>query len=95
MEGIIVAMHLLVCHTIDPLMPATPGPSTSSSHRSGGHCLCLARSAVGCSASRMKGELHLANIRLCEADFGPLCVLSCIWMTASNESKLFVLLCVQ
>ena len=45
-----------------------------------------ARSAVRCSASRIKGELHPTLLRTtCEADFRTLCVLPCISMTASDS----------
>ena len=43
---------------IDFRIPTMPGRSTSGFHRPGRHCLHQARSAVRCSASRMKGELH-------------------------------------
>ena len=43
---------------IDPRLPTTPGRSMLGFHQPGRHCLHQARSAVGCSASRMKGELH-------------------------------------
>ena len=48
---------------IDPRILAVPGRSTSSFHQPGGHCLNQARSAVTCSASRMKSELHLFKNR--------------------------------
>ena len=41
--------------TIDPCIPTMPGRSTSGFHRPGRHYLHQARSAVRCSASRMKG----------------------------------------
>ena len=44
--------------TIDPRIPTMPGRSTSGFHQPGRHCLHQARSAVRCSASRMKGELQ-------------------------------------
>ena len=44
--------------SIDPRIPITPGRNTSGFHRPGSHCLYRARSAVRCSASRLKGELH-------------------------------------
>ena len=64
--------------TIDPRIPTMPGRSTSGFHRPGRHCLHQARSAVRCSASRMKGELHPTKSRL----FGGF---PCKWMTASGE----------
>ena len=48
---------------IDPRIPTMPGRSTSGFHQPGRHCLHQARSAVRCSASRMKGELHISKIR--------------------------------
>ena len=44
--------------TIDPRIPTMPGRSTSGFHQPGRRCLHQARSAVRCSASRMKGELN-------------------------------------
>ena len=44
--------------TIDPSIPTMPGRSTSGFYPRGRHCLNQARSAVTCSASCMKGELH-------------------------------------
>ena len=49
--------------TIDPRIPTMPGRSTSGFHQPGTHRLHQARSAVRCSASRMKGELHPSNNR--------------------------------
>ena len=49
--------------TIDPRIPTMPGQSTSGFHQPGRHCLHLARNAVRCSASRMKGELHPSKNR--------------------------------
>ena len=49
--------------TIDPGIPTMPGRSTSGFHQPGRHCLHRARTAVRCSASRMKGELHLSKNR--------------------------------
>ena len=49
--------------TIDPRIPTIPGRSTSGFHQPGRHCLHQARSAVRCSASRMKGELHPSKNR--------------------------------
>ena len=51
-------VHGLSRATIDPRIPTMPGRSTSGFHQPGRHCLHQARSAVRCSASRMKGELH-------------------------------------
>ena len=39
------------------------GQSTSGFHQPGRHCLHQARSAVRCSASRMKGEVHPSKNR--------------------------------
>ena len=44
--------------TIDPRIPTMPGRSTSGFHQPDRHCLHQARSAVKCSASRMRGKLH-------------------------------------
>ena len=49
--------------TIDPRIPTMPGRSTSGFQRPGRHCLHQVRSAVRCSASRMKGELHPSKNR--------------------------------
>ena len=49
--------------TIDPRTPTMPGRSTPGFHQPGRHCLHQARSAVRCSASRMKGELHPSKKR--------------------------------
>ena len=52
--------------TIDVRIPIMPGRSTSGFHQPGRHCLHQARSAVRCSASRMKGELHPFKNRSCD-----------------------------
>ena len=49
--------------TVDPRIPIMPGWSTSGFHQQGRHSLHQARSAVRCSASRMKGELHPSKNR--------------------------------
>ena len=49
--------------TIDPRIPTMPGRSTSGFQQPGRHRLHHARSAVGCSVSRMKGELHPSKNR--------------------------------
>ena len=49
--------------TTDPRIPTMPGRSTSGFHQPGKHCLHQPRSAVRCSASRMKGELHPSKNR--------------------------------
>ena len=61
--------------TVDPRVLTMPGRSMSGFHRPGRHCLHQARSAVRCSASRMKGELHPTNKSLVRR--------TCIWTTAS------------
>ena len=48
---------------IDPRIPTMPKRNTSGVHQPGRHCLHQVRSAVRCSASRMKGELHLSKNR--------------------------------
>ena len=51
-------MHSCSHITIDPRILTMPGRSTSGFHRPGRHRVHLARSAVRCSARRMKSELH-------------------------------------
>jgi len=63
--------------TRDPRMPTMSGRNTLGFHRPGRPCLHQAQSAVGCWASRMKGELHPTRNRLWGG-------LSCVWMTASR-----------
>ena len=52
----------------DPRFPTMPGRSTSGFHRPGRHCLHQAQTAVGCTASREKGELHPTKNRLSGGD---------------------------
>ena len=59
-----VFMHGRSRMVIDPRIPTMPGRSMSGFPRPGRHCLHQARSAVRCSASRMKGELHPTKSRL-------------------------------
>ena len=66
--------------TVDPRIPTMPGWSTSDFHQPGRHFLHQARSAVRCSASRMKGELHPSKNRR-KTDVGTLCF-TWLWMTA-------------
>ena len=75
--------------TIDLRIPAMPGRSTSGFHQPGRQCLHQARSAVRCSASRMKGELHPSQGTARKTDSGTLCLLSCLWMTAPMSYTLF------
>ena len=56
-------MHGRSRMAIDPRIRTMPGRSTSSFHRPSRHCLHQSRSAVRCSASRMKGELHSTKHR--------------------------------
>ena len=63
--GVVVAgggfthfMHSSSLKTIDPRTPTMPGRSKWGFHRPDRHRVHEARSAVRCSASRMKGELH-------------------------------------
>ena len=58
-----IFMHGRCRMTIDARIPTMPARSTSGFHRPGRHCLHQVRSAVRCSASRMKGELHPAQNR--------------------------------
>ena len=62
--GELIIMHGRSRMNIDPRIPTMPGRSTSGFHRPGGHRLHQSRSAVRCSASRMKGELHPTKNRL-------------------------------
>ena len=68
---------------IDPRIPTMPERSnTSGFHRSGRHCLHQAlRSAVSCSASRMKGELHPTKNRVMRGEGWEVIVLICcvVW----------------
>ena len=57
-------MHGRSRMTIDPSMRTMPGRSTSGFQRRGRHYLHQPRSALRCSASRMKGELHPTKKRL-------------------------------
>ena len=59
----LIIMHGHSRTTMDPRISAMPGRSTSGFHRPGRHRLHQARSAVRCSGSRMKGELHPAMSR--------------------------------
>ena len=51
-------MHVRCLKTTDPRISTVPGRSTSGFHLPGRRCLHQARSEVGCSASRMGGELR-------------------------------------
>ena len=57
--------------TIDPRIPTMPGRSASGFHRPGRHLLApsFAKRKVRCSASRLKGELHVILRTALEADF--------------------------
>ena len=57
----------------------------------GGHCLHQARSAVRCSASRMKGELHPSTNRSYKDGLRHLVptFLASLWMTAPTRFTLF------
>ena len=59
-----ILMHGRSGMTIDPRIATMPGRIMSDSHRPGRHCLHRARSAVVCSASRVKGGLHPTKNRL-------------------------------
>ena len=76
---------MAVVVTIDPRIPTMPERSTSGFHQPGRQCLHQGRSAVMCSASRMKGELNLSKNRLEDG----LRLLSCLWMTAPMSNTLF------
>ena len=75
--------------TVDPRITTMPGRSRSGLHQPGRHWLHQARSAVRCSASRMKGELCILPRTACKTDFGTLCLLSCLWMTAPMSYFIF------
>ena len=49
--------------TIDPRIPTVPGRSTSGFHEPRKHWPHQARSAMRCSASRMKRKLHASENR--------------------------------
>ena len=80
--GVLIAMHDRSRMTIGPRIPTTPGRSTSS-FRPDSHYLSQARSADKRSANRMMVSCILLRTA-CEAENNRWCVLSCIWMTASN-----------
>ena len=63
MGGCTQCVHGRSRMTIDPRIPTMAGRSTSDFHQPGRHCLQQARSAVRCSASRMKSELHPSKNR--------------------------------
>ena len=62
--GVLDIIHGRSRMTIDPSIRTMPGRSMSGFRRPGRHCLHQARSAVRCSASRVKGELHRTKNRL-------------------------------
>ena len=62
--GVIISCMTVVPETIDARLPTMPGKSTSSFHRPDRRCMHQARIAARFSASRMKGELHPAKVRL-------------------------------
>ena len=57
--------------TTDSRTPTMPRRDTSGFHRPGRHCMYQAQSAVRCSASSVKGELHPTTMMrtACEAEF--------------------------
>ena len=73
--------------TVDPRILTMPGRSTSAFPLPGRHCLHQARSAVRCSASRMKGELHPSKNR--SSDGLRHLVPTCSWMTAPTSYFVF------
>ena len=76
--------------TIDPRIPTMPGRSTSGFHQPGRHCLHQARSAVRCSASRMKGELRPSKNRSRKTRLRHLVpTFCCLWMTTPISYTLF------
>ena len=62
-RGVTQFVHGRSRMAIDPRIPTMPGRSTSGFHQLGTLCLHQARSAVRCSASRMKGGLHPSKNR--------------------------------
>ena len=60
----IIAYHRRSPNAINPRIPTMPGRSTLAFHRPGRHRVHQARSAMTCSAGRMKSELHPAMKRL-------------------------------
>ena len=73
--------------TVDPRIPIMLGRSTSGVYQPGRHCLHQARSAVRCSASRMKGELHPSKNR--SSDGLRHLMPTCSWMTAPMSYFVF------
>ena len=63
MRHVLDLMHGRSRVTIDPRAPTMPGRSTSGFHQPGERCVYQARSAVRCSVSGVKGELHPTNNR--------------------------------
>ena len=62
-EGCTQFVHGRSRMTIDPRIPTMPKRSPSGFHQPSRHGLHQARSAVGCSASRTKGDLHPSKKR--------------------------------
>ena len=56
--GVLSFVHGRSRMTIDPRIPAMPGRGTSGFRQPGSHCFTKRESAVRCSASHMKDELH-------------------------------------
>ena len=74
--------------TIHPRITTMPGLQTSGSHRTGRHCLHQARSAVRCSASRKKSELHATTSR---SGSGPRCLVRTLVHMADSAERLNLL----
>ena len=73
-------------NAIDPRTPIVPGWGMSGFHLPEADSACTKREASSRGqqvTSRVSGILLLRTS--CEADFRTMCVLSCEWMTASNE----------
>ena len=62
--GYSLFMHGRSRMTIDPRTPTMPRRRMSGFHRPDRYCLHQVRSAVRCSASHIKGELHPPKNRL-------------------------------
>ena len=83
-------VHGLSGMTIDPRIPTMPGRSTSGFRQPGRHGLHQARRAVG-----FFGESHarvncILPTTARKTDFGTLCLLARLWVTATNELRCFL-----
>ena len=75
--------------TINPRIPTMPGRSTSGFHHPGKHCLHQKREA-GYGAMRVAWRVNRILPRTArKTDFGTLCLLSRLWMTAPMSYFVF------